>query len=137
MRTQQLTPNLRDEPRTIERAEDAAIAGEIARRLLDMAEVRGRTRTVEFMQKLVSVHLCYPPALWIMLPVMTGDLSEITKTFDERGRDTARSRQAAEQEMDRAITSLTLHFPPLAEAIQSLRNRRMDAIERAEDEVRA
>jgi hypothetical protein len=60
-------------------------------------------------------------ALWLYLRLSTGDLSQVTTSFSELGKKRRRSKQAEQQETERALKVITRHFPELAGAINELK----------------
>lgn len=122
MHTQQLTANQLDRSHEVERSEEAAIWGEIARRLLDLREVSSAHRASAMLSKLHALSMIHPEALWLVVALLTGDLSEITKSYTEMGKEHARTKQAEEQARARAIEGIQRHFPHLAAAIIELRH---------------
>lgn len=122
MHTQLLTVNQQDRPHEVERSEEAAIAGEIARRFLDLKEATSAHRAAMLISKMHALSLIHPEALWIVMALLTGDLSEITRSYEEMGRDHGKSKQAVEQERSRAMIAINRHFPDLAKALIQLRH---------------
>ena len=121
MHTEHLHDNERIEPRQFDRSEEAAIAGECARHLLDMAEESGRERTIVFISKLNVLASLDREALWVVLHLMTGDLSELTRSYEEQARERGLDKQAVQQQLERVIASVRRHYPELANAIVYLR----------------
>lgn len=122
MHTQQLTVNQQDRPHEIERSEEAAICGEIARRFLDLKETTSGYRASAFITKLHALALVHPEALWIVMSLLTGDLTEITRSYSDMGKDHGRSKQGEEQARARALEAINKHFPNLAQAVIELRH---------------
>ncbi len=122
MHTQQLGVNQQATHRELERSEEGAIAGEIARRFLDLKEATSAHRASLLISKLHALSLIHPEALWIVMSLLTGDLSEVTRSYQDMGRERAKSKQAVEQERSRALDSIQLHFPHLAKAVIELRH---------------
>jgi ribosomal protein L18E len=122
MHTQILTVNTQERSRAIDRSEEAAIWGEIARRLMDAKEATSGHRASVMISKLHALSLIHPEALWLVVSLLTGDLSEITKSYAEMGREHAKSKQAIEQERSRALAGIQRHFPQLAKAVIQLRH---------------
>ncbi len=121
MHTVPLNAQLRVDPKTLERAEESAIAGEIARHLLEFAETTSRTRCTTLIQKLGTLAAIDPPALFFTLRLLSGDLSEITRSYSELGKETGRKKQAVQQELERSLAKIRLYFPELEQALVSLR----------------
>lgn len=122
MHTQQLTPNTLDRSHELERSEEAAIAGEIARRFLEMREATSAYRATMLITKLHALSQIHPEALWLVLHLLTGDLSEITRSYADMGKERGRTKQAEEQERSRALDGIERHFPSLAKAVIELRH---------------
>src|SRR6478609_1033300 len=122
MHTQQLGINQQATHRELERSEEAAIAGEIARRFLDLKEASSAHRASQLIAKLHALSLIHPEALWIVMSLLTGDLTEITRSYEEMGREHARSKQGEEQARSRALDCIQRHFPHLAKAVIELRH---------------
>ncbi len=121
MRTQLLTVNTQDRPHEIERSEEAAIAGEIARHFLDLREASSAYRATMLISKMHALSQVHPEALWLVMSLLTGDLTEITRSYADMGKEHARSKQAEEQSRARALNLINIHFPSLATAIIELR----------------
>ncbi len=130
MHTQQLTVNQQDRSHEVERSEEAAIAGEISRRLLDMREASSATRTRSFISKLHALSQLDTEALWVVLSLMTGDLTEITRSYQDIAKEHALDKQAVQQRLERVIISVRRHYPQLAEAIIHLRHITADTGQR-------
>lgn len=122
MHTQLLTVNTQDRPHEVERSEEGAIVGELARHFMDLKEATSAHRASMFITKLHALKQLHPEALWIVMALLTGDLSEITKSYAHMGREHAKTKQAVEQERFRALEAINLHFPHLAQAIIELRH---------------
>lgn len=122
MHTQQLSPHQVEPSHAVERSEEAAIAGEIARRLLDMAETSSRERVIMFISKLYAIQHLDREALWVVLSLMTGDLSAVTESYQAAGKKRGLDKQAMQQQMERVIVSIRKHYPHLATAIVHLRH---------------
>lgn len=121
MQTVPLSPKLSDVPHPIERGEEAAIAGEIARHLLDYREATSASRCASFLQKLVAIHTVEPAALWVVLRLLSGDMGEITRSYADIGKENGRAKQAVQQELERVLVALQAHYPQAAAAIIQLR----------------
>lgn len=122
MHTQQLTTNQLDRSHEVERSTEAAIWGEIARHLLDAKEATSAARASAMLSKLHALSLIHPEALWMVVSLLTGDLSEITRSYTEMGKEHARTKQAEEQSRARALEGIQRHFPQLAQALIELRH---------------
>jgi hypothetical protein len=122
MHTQILTVNTQERSREIDRSEEAAIWAEIARRMIEAKEVTSGHRASHMISKLHALAMIHPEALWMVLSLLTGDLSEITKSYSEMGKEHARSKQGEEQSRARALAAIQNHFPKLAQAVIELRH---------------
>jgi len=122
MHTQQLTVNQQPPSTDLERSGEAAIWAEIAARLLELKQVSSAHRASAMLSKLHALSMIHPEALWLVVALLTGDLSEITKSYSEMGKEHARSKQAEEQARSRAIEAINRHFPKLAVAVIELRH---------------
>lgn len=105
-----------------ERSQEAAIVGEIARHLLELRETYSASKTSQLIHKFAAIHAVEPAALWVVLRLLTGDLNEITRSYADIGKENHRTKQAIQQELERVISALELHWPHLAKAIIQLRN---------------
>lgn len=105
-----------------ERSEEAAIVGEIARHLLELREHVSAKRSAGLIGKLHAIHKAENDALWFVLRLLTGDLSEITRSYTDIGKENHRSKQAVQQSLERAIIALELHWPEVAKTVIQLRN---------------
>ncbi len=122
MHTQQLTVNQQDRPHEVERSEEAAIVGELARHFMDLKEATSAHRAATLISKLHALSLVHPEALWLVMSLLTGDLTEITRSYEDMGKEHARSKQGEEQARSRAIEAINRHFPKLAVAVIELRH---------------
>ncbi len=107
-----------------ERDPEAAIVGEIAVRLLEIAEVAGPTRATAIVQKLSALSLVSGEGFWLTVKLLTGDLAELTKSYAELGKENGRSKQGEQQQRLRALAAMQTHFPELAQAVIELRQTR-------------
>lgn len=124
MRLTQLTPNHHEIAHEVERSEEAAIAGEIARRLIDLKEATSKCKTTAFIRKLNALASIEPQGevFWVVVSMLTGDLSEITKSYKEIGLEMGKSKQGHQQRLEKVTLALERHFPELAAAIVQLRH---------------
>lgn len=122
MHTQQLTDNTQDRSHEIERSSEAAIWAEIARRMIEAKEATSGHRACLMISKLHALTLIHPEAVWLVISLLTGDLTEITKSYSEMGKEHGRSKQGEEQSRARALAAIQLHFPKLAQAVIELRH---------------
>lgn len=112
--------------------EVACLCAEIAARLVEWGGLENEHRVGMFITKLSTLRRDYEPALWIVLRLMSGDVSEVTRSYSAIGRDKMRSKQAVQQEFERSILAIEIHFPELADAIIDLRriSARLDGEQR-------
>lgn len=122
MHIQQLTANTPDRSRELERSEEAAIVGEIARRFMEMRQATSAYRASMLISKMHTLSQIHPEALWLVMSLLTGDLNEITRSYSEMGKESGKSKQAVEQSRSRALDGIQRHFPSLAHAIIELRH---------------
>ncbi len=122
MHTQQLTVNTQDRSHEVERSDEAAIAGEIATRFLELKEATSAHRAATLISKLHALALIHPEALWLVMSLLTGDLAQITRSYSDMGKERGMSKQAIEQSRSRAIEAINRHFPKLAVAVIELRH---------------
>jgi hypothetical protein len=54
--------------------------------------------------------------------MLTGDLSEITKSYQEIGKSMGKSKQGHQQRLEMITLALEIHFPELAKAVIELRH---------------
>ena len=134
MHTQILTVNTQDRPHEVERSEEAAIAGEIARRFIDLKEATSAHRAAGLISKMHALSLIHPEALWIVMALLTGDLSEITRSYQDMGKEHARTKQGEEQSRARALVAINRHFPHLAQAIIELRHITAEQVQPENDD---
>lgn len=104
------------------RSEEAAIHAEIATRIIELRELVGALRAVGFFEKMIAIWKVEPAAFWVVVRLMTGDLSEITKSYTMQGKEAGRSKQATQQELERVIMAIRPHYPKLSEAIVQIRS---------------
>ena len=122
MHTQQLSAHQTEPPHEIERGDRAAIAGEIAERLLEFRELSSPSYTGAFIQKLATIYTIEPAALWLVLKLLSGDMTQLTISYADSGKQNGRSKQAVQQETERILIVLKAHYPQAAEAIIQLRH---------------
>lgn len=122
MHLQQLDPRIASEYHETERSEEAAIAGEIARHVLEWREHTSGSRAIGFITKLSALHHIEPAAVWVVLRLLTGDLSEVTRSYADLGAEGSRSKQACQQEQERVLRAIERHYPELSAAIVQLRH---------------
>lgn len=122
---QQLDPRIAAEHHDPERSLEAALCAEIAERLLEWAETTSRARAMGFITKLSAIYQSGThgrAAVWMILRLLKGDLTEITRSYEEIGHERGRTKQAVQQEIEHVIALLDDHFPHLSAAMKQLRN---------------
>lgn len=124
MKTVPLTPNMDFAQPELTRSDEAVIVGEICERLIEWSDDKGRRRVYSWLSRVAT--LAGDPesteALWLFLRIHTGDLSEITASFSELGAIHHRSKQAQQQETERAMRVIIRHFPEVAKQLESLKH---------------
>jgi hypothetical protein len=102
---------------------EAAIAGEIASRFVEWAEVRSRPEVEKYVRRMAGLlnDPSGPAGFWIYTRLVTGDLTAITMSYSEIGDAGSRSKQAVQQELERALATIHNHYPELQKAITELR----------------
>lgn len=119
-----LQPNLTTNPwADMERPKRAELVGEISERLVEWSEVEGRRRVHRWITQVARMggDPESTEAMWLYLRLSTGDLGQITTSFTELGRKRNRTKQAEQQETERALAVIARHFPELAGAINDLK----------------
>jgi hypothetical protein len=122
MHTQQLSANQQDTTHEVEQGPVSDLACGICERLIEWRERESAHRATTFISKLHALSLVNPAAFWLVCSLMTGDLSQTTKSYEEIGEQGARSKQSVQQETERVIAALQMHFPQLAKALVELRH---------------
>lgn len=122
MHTQILTVNTQERSHELERSTEAAIAGEIASRFIELKELSSAYRATMLISKMHALAQIHPEALWVVMSLLTGDLTQITRSYSDMGKDHARSKQGEEQARSRALDAIHRHFPELAKAVIELRH---------------
>jgi hypothetical protein len=105
----------------VERSEESAIESEIAVRLVELAEHTSPSRAAMFLSKLYALHSAEPAAFWFVVRILSGDLTEVTRSYSEQGALHATSKQAQQQAAERVISVITHHYPEAAQAIIQIR----------------
>ena len=119
-----LQPNLTTNPwAEMERPKRAELVGEISERLVEWSEVEGRRRVHRWITQVARMggDPESTEAMWLYLRLSTGDLGQITTSFTELGRKRNRTKQAEQQETERALAVIARHFSELAGAINDLK----------------
>lgn len=125
MKTIPLTPNMDFAQPELTRSAEAVLVGEICERFVEWSEDCGRRRVHSWLSRVATL-ACDPEsteAVWLFLRLSTGDLSELTASFSELGADHHRSKQAQQQETERAMRVILRHFPELAKQIDLLKRQ--------------
>lgn len=122
MKTVPIHPNTPTPPKAGHTPEAALICAEVAARLVEWSALESEHRVELFLAKLVTLKRDYAPALWIVLHLFSGDLSEITRSYSDIGKQKERSKQAVQQEFERSIAAIEIHFPELAAVVVELRD---------------
>lgn len=121
MEMRQLDPNMAAPERVHERSEAAAITGEVAERLLELAEILGEAKAQRWVLRVAGLFgTDCPRSAWVYLRLATGDLSEITASHEQHAALLARTKQGEHKEHKKALLTIARHFPELARAIQEL-----------------
>lgn len=122
MRTVILSNNLPDDKEQKEnRTEAASLCAEIAERILELRQVLGAHKAYGFFNKLRIIMERDPAAYWICVRLFCGDLSDISMSYSELGKERARTKQAAQQEIEKVILVIRGVYPEVAEAIIQLK----------------
>jgi hypothetical protein len=121
MRTTELNPNMADSGRERTASEESKVVGAICANIIDHSEVASKARAQMLISKLGLIAREDHFAFWLVVRVMSGDLSEITRSYSELGKMDGRSKQAFQQNMERSLAIMDRNFPQLANAIASLR----------------
>ena len=119
-----LTPNLATHPwQELERPKRAELVGEIAERLIEWSELEGRPRVHRWISQVARMggDPESTEAMWLYLRLSTGDLGELTSSFTELGKKRSRTKQAEQQETERAMAVIARHFPELEKALNDLK----------------
>lgn len=112
-------------PTVADRTEAASIIGEIAERLIELAECSGEAFAQRWIMRLATLYgnpEC-PRSGWVYVRLCTGDMSELVASHADHGAILHRSKQGEHKEHVQALRVIKLHFPELAQAITELENR--------------
>ena len=106
----------------MQRSEEAVLMGEIAERLCEWAELRGRDRPARWLMRVSALAADRDSLLaWqTYMRLASGDRHQLTASFSEMGAARAASKQAEQQEQERALLVIKRHFPELGAAIDEL-----------------
>ena len=135
-----------------ERDPEASIVAELAVRLLELKELTNCDRPVEFLRLLIAIDdadsfKCGPnkkrvpvrghKVLWVLLDLMSGDLSALTRTYKERGQADGTTKQNAQQVLQKCLQRVELANAPVAAAIRQLIHTRPkpDAEKETDDDI--
>lgn len=119
-----LTPNLTTHPwQELKRSKRAELVGEIAERLIEWSELDGRKKVHRWMLQVgrMGTDEESTEAMWLYLRLSTGDLGELTRSFTELGKKRTRTKQAEQQETERAMTVIARHLPEVEKAVLDLK----------------
>lgn len=105
-----------------DRSERATLVGEISERLIEWRQIDGPKRVHSWLSRLATLggDAESKDALWLYLRMSTGDLSQLTASFTELGAQSHCTKQAKQQEHERALRVIARHFPELARELQQL-----------------
>jgi hypothetical protein len=122
VKTTELTPNIPDRPRSVDRSKAGLLAGEWAELTIELYDEMGPVKAGLFLSRIAELWRIDHRAMWIVLRLMTGNLSEITRSYSEKANSNDRkSKQSVQQEMEVVLSKVERRFPELANAIASLR----------------
>lgn len=106
----------------VQRSKRAELMGEICERLIEWAELENRETVHRWLTRIAT--LGGDPesqdAIWLYLRIGTGDLSQLTASFTELGSQRKKTKQAQQQEDERARLVIARHFPELHRALADL-----------------
>lgn len=123
MKTVPLSPHLTAPPAWDDRRSPGALlVGEIAERLLEWSEAEGRERAARWLMRVATLASDHKSTdAWLLyLRLSTGDLGQITTSFAALGQARHRTKQAEQQEQERALRVIQRHFPELRTAIDAM-----------------
>ena len=122
MKTVPLSPSLPSRESTLERSEEAVLMGEIAERLVEWADLRGRDRPARWLMRVSALAADRDSLLaWqTYMRLASGDAGQLTASFSQMGAARAASKQAEQQEQERALRVIARHFPELRAAVDEL-----------------
>jgi hypothetical protein len=103
-------------------SEAALIQAEIASRILEMSELISRDRVVHWLSSLCTLAADRESreAFWLYLRIATGDLGELTRSYESKGESRCCTKQGEQQEHERAMAVIRKHLPAVGEAIRQL-----------------
>lgn len=89
----------------------------------ELQQLAGPKRTHQFISKLNAIsQLTEREAIWVVLGLITGDLTQLTVSYEETGKIRSLDKQAVQQQLERVIIGLKLVYPDMADAIIQLRH---------------
>lgn len=95
---------------------------ELIQHLAELRETIGEREAALFYKKARVVWTLYPPAFFMLMHLMTGNLSEVTTSYTQIGKADCRTKQAVQQEWERILSTIKPHYPELAEALIHIRS---------------
>ena len=105
-----------------ERSLRSQLVGEICERLIEWSEVEDREKVKLWIMSLATIASDdeSTEAVWLYLRISTGDLGELTASYSELGKKRNRTKQAQQQETERAMRVIARHKPQLAKHLGEL-----------------
>lgn len=105
-----------------ERSLRSQLVGEICERLIEWSEVENREKVKLWIMSLATIASDdeSTEAVWLYLRISTGDLGQLTASYSELGRQRNRTKQAQQQETERAMRVIAKHKPQLAKHLAEL-----------------
>ena len=101
--------------------EHACIVAEICSRLIEWRSLHvSESPPTKWLLRISLLAQDNPDALWLYLALQSGDLSALTKTYQEQANEKHLARQDIHQRHTRALKAMTLHFPELKDTITDL-----------------
>lgn len=86
----------------------ARIMAEIAERLIELGNTIDRDRVSAWLVTMANLHRAHHSALWLYLAYQTGDAQMIGRSYDDHSSIGGRSRQASQQEAERAFAAIEM-----------------------------
>lgn len=103
------------------RPEEAAIVAEICARLIEWRSLHLiESAPFNWIQRISSLALDHPDAFWLYISLQSGDLSALTKTYQEQAQERCLDRQSLHERHQSAVHTMSLHFPELQHVIKDL-----------------
>jgi len=105
-----------------ERTPRSALVAEIAERLCEWRDMDGPRKVHSWLSRLATIggDPESSEALWLYLRISTGDMSQLSASFTELGAQHHRTKQAEQQETERALRVIQRHFPEVARELKQL-----------------